>query len=60
MVEAKDDEAVTYVYSEAGLSGLRIVKGVDGLKYGQPYQHRGRTSVTISTTRFIHGYLLTF
>jgi len=28
MVEGKDDEAVTYVNSEAGFGSLRIVKGV--------------------------------
>ena len=33
MVEGKDDEAVTYVNSETGSDSLRIVKGVNRLKY---------------------------
>jgi len=33
MVECRDDMAVTYVKSEAGLGSLRIVKGVDSLIY---------------------------
>jgi len=60
MVEAKDDEAVTYVTSKAGISSHRIVKGVDRLIYSQRSQHRGRTSITISTTRFVYRYLLPF
>jgi len=46
MAEAKDDEAVTYVNSKAGFSSLRIVKGVDHLKYSQQYGQGGRTSIT--------------
>jgi len=37
MVQAKDDEAVMNVNSEAGCSHLRIVKGVDWLIYSQGY-----------------------
>jgi len=33
MVEAKDDEAVMYVNSEAGFRSLRIANGVDRLIY---------------------------
>jgi len=33
MVEAKDDEAVTYVISESGFGSLLIVKGVDHVIY---------------------------
>jgi len=33
MVEANDDEAVTYVNSEMGFGSLRIVKAVDCLIY---------------------------
>jgi len=33
MVEAKDEDAVTYVNSEIGLGSLKIVKGVDLLIY---------------------------
>jgi len=51
MVEAKNDKAVTYENSEAGFGSLRIVKGVDRLIYDQRYQHGGRTSITISTTK---------
>ena len=45
MAEAKDDEAVTYVNSEADFSSLRIVKGVDHLIYSQRYGLGGRTSI---------------
>jgi len=33
MVEAKDENAVTYENSKAGFASLRIVKGVDCLIY---------------------------
>jgi len=46
MAEAKDNEAVTYVNSEAGLGSLRIVKGVHRLIYIQRYRHGGKISET--------------
>jgi len=46
MVEAKDDEAIMYVNSEAGFGSLTTVKGVDHLIYSQRYRHGGRTSTT--------------
>jgi len=33
MVEAKDEEAVTYVNSETGFGSFTIVKGVDRVRY---------------------------
>jgi hypothetical protein len=33
MVGCKDDKAVTYVNSEAGFDSIKIVNGVDRLRY---------------------------
>lgn len=44
MLQAKDDEVVRYVSSEAGFTSLRIDKGMDHLIYNQRYRHGGRTS----------------
>lgn len=45
MVDTKGDEAVTYVYSDAGIASLMIMKSEDGLIYNQRYWYGEETNI---------------